>query len=45
MFYRRLEKQVKVEIIRILPYFREEMMVKENPVELEKTMFEAKEAN
>jgi len=34
----KLEKQVKVEIIRILSYFQEEMMVKEDPNKLEKKM-------
>ena len=36
MFCKRLEKQVEVEIIRILPYFQEEMMVQEDPIYLEK---------
>jgi len=27
-----------VEIVRILPYFQEDMMVQENSIELEKTM-------
>ena len=35
MFCKRLEKQVEVEIIRILSYFQEEMMVQEDPIYLE----------
>jgi len=35
-FCKRLKKQVKVEIVKILPCFQEEMMVQENPIYLEK---------
>ena len=38
VFYQRLKKQVKVEIIRILPCFQEEMMTQENSVGLENMM-------
>jgi len=36
VFYKRLEKQVKIDIVSILPYFQERDDGQEDPSELEK---------